>query len=65
MSHNAIIITHGLLNTDEAKTAHGLVRDTSRYRILGIIDHVSAGRDVREIVSQAPRPIPIYASLTE
>ncbi len=65
MSHNAIIITHGLLNTDEAKTAHGLVRDTSRYRISGIIDHVSAGCDVREIISQAPRSLPIYASLTE
>ncbi len=65
MNQNAIIITHGLLYTDEAKTAHGLVRDTSRYQILGIIDHVSAGRDVRDIVSQAPRPIPIFASLSE
>ena len=65
MDGNAIVITHGLLDTNQAKTAHGLVRDTSRYRVLAIIDHVSAGRDVREIVSQAPRPIPIYASLAE
>lgn len=65
MNHNAIIITHGLLNTDEAKTAHGLVRDSSRYRIRGIVDHISAGCDVREIVSEAPHPIPIYASLTD
>ncbi|MEQ9441202.1 MAG: DUF1611 domain-containing protein [Cyclobacteriaceae bacterium] len=65
MEGNAIIITHGLLDSNQAKTAHGLVRDTSRYRVLAIIDHVSAGRDVREIVSRAPYPVPIYASLTE
>ncbi|WKN43893.1 DUF1611 domain-containing protein [Tunicatimonas pelagia] len=65
MNKNAIIITHGLLNTNQAKTAHGLVRDTSQYHVLGIIDAVSAGRDVRQIVSQAPRPIPIYASLAD
>ncbi|MGB3587056.1 MAG: DUF1611 domain-containing protein [Tunicatimonas sp.] len=65
MNKNAIVITHGLLNTNQAKTAHGLVRDTSQYQVLGIIDQVSAGRDVREIVSQAPGPIPIYASLGE
>ncbi len=65
MNKNAIIITHGLLDTNQAKTAHGLVRDTSQYQVLGIVDHVSAGRDVREIVSQAPHPIPIYASLDD
>ena len=35
----AIVLTNGVYNTKSAKTAHGLVRGSSRFDILGIIDN--------------------------
>ena len=37
MSETAILLTGGLLATDDAKTAHGLVRGPSRFRLLGVV----------------------------
>ena len=65
MDGTAIIITQGLFNTNKAKTAHGLVRDTARYRILAVIDTASAGQDAGTVLDGTPRNIPIYASLAE
>ena len=65
MDGAAIIITQGLFNTNKAKTAHGLVRDSSRYQILAVIDEVSAGQDAGTVLDGTPRNIPIYTSLAE
>ncbi len=65
MDGNAIVITHGLLKTKTAKTAHGLIRDTSRYHIVGVIDAVSVGKDAGEELDGKKRNIPIYASLED
>jgi uncharacterized NAD-dependent epimerase/dehydratase family protein len=65
MDGTAIVITQGLFATDKAKTAHGLVRDSSRYRILAIIDSASAGQDAGVVLDGTPRGIPIYASITD
>ena len=47
------------------KTAHGLVRGTERYRIVGIVDPPTAGRDAGEILDGRPRGIPVFASIGE
>ncbi len=62
---NAIIITGGHLNSSSAKTAHGLIRGTDRYTILGIIDDKSAGKDGGEVLDGKNRNISVYTSIAE
>ncbi len=59
----ACIITGDLYDTLNAKTAHGLVRDSQRFEILGLIDTVSAGKDAGELLDGRNRNIPIEATL--
>ncbi|TAH22494.1 MAG: DUF1611 domain-containing protein [Cytophagales bacterium] len=63
MDGNAIILTHGLLNLDFAKVAHGLIRGTERYNILAIIDHKFAGLEIRDLLGGDFASIPIYDSI--
>lgn len=65
MDGTAIIITQGLFDSNKAKTAHGLVRDSSRYRILAVIDSASAGQDAGTVLDGIHRGIPIYASIAD
>ncbi len=62
---NAIVITGGYLDTNSAKTAHGLIRGTERFNVMGIIDHKFAGRDAGEVLDKKPRNIPVYGSIAE
>jgi len=61
----ALILTNGLLNTDDAKTAHGLIRGTSRFNIVGVVDPANAGRDAGEVLDGRPRNIPVCKSIAE
>jgi len=61
----AVILAEGLYATTDAKTAHGLVRKSSKYRIVGVIDSKLAGRDAGEVLDGVRRGIRIYASLEE
>jgi uncharacterized NAD-dependent epimerase/dehydratase family protein len=63
MKSNAIVITGGLLDTNSAKTAHGLIRGTERFNILGIIDHKHAGKDAGAVLDGKHRGIPVYESI--
>jgi uncharacterized NAD-dependent epimerase/dehydratase family protein len=58
----AIVLTGDQLNTNNAKTAHGLARGSDRFEILAIIDEASAGLSADAIIPAA-RPIPVFASL--
>ncbi len=60
---NAIIITAGYLDSDSGKTAHGLIRGTERFNILGVIDYKHAGKDAGEVLDGKKRNIPVYESL--
>ncbi len=62
---NAVIITAGFLDTPSGKTAHGLIRGTDRFTILGVIDAAHAGKDAGEVLDGINRNIPVYASLEE
>ncbi len=63
MQQNAVILTAGLLNDIHAKTAHGLIRDSERFKITGVIDDKFAGQDAGEVIDGRNRGIRIYASI--
>jgi len=63
--NNAIILTAGILTGSNAKTAHGLIRSSARYNIVGVIDDKAAGRDAGEVVDKINREVPIYANLDD
>lgn len=65
MKSKALVITGGFLETNSAKTAHGLIRGTDRFEIVGIVDEKHAGKDAGEVLDGKKRNIPVYASLTE
>jgi uncharacterized NAD-dependent epimerase/dehydratase family protein len=62
---NAIVITGGYLDTNSAKTAHGLIRGTDRFNIIGVIDEKHRGKDAGEVLDGKKRNIPIHAKITE
>ena len=61
----AIILSGGLLATGDAKTAHGLIRESRRYQIVGIVDEQHAGRDAGELLDGQARGIPVVATAEE
>ena len=65
MKSTAIIITGGYLDTSNAKTAHGLIRGTDRFEVVGIIDHKLPGKDAGEVLDGTNRNLPIYASISD
>jgi uncharacterized NAD-dependent epimerase/dehydratase family protein len=65
MKSNAIVITGGKLDTISAKTAHGLIRGTDRFNIIGIIDSSLPGKDAGQVLDGIKRDIPIYGSIPD
>ncbi|UZR92645.1 DUF1611 domain-containing protein [Chondrinema litorale] len=63
MDGNAIVLTNGLLDHHKAKTAHGLIRGSDRYNIVGIIDHKFVGKDAGEVLDGKKRNIPVYGDI--
>lgn len=61
---NAIVLTDGLLMTSDAKTAHGLIRGTERFNIVGVVDGPNtAGKDAGALLDGKHRAIPVFASM--
>jgi uncharacterized NAD-dependent epimerase/dehydratase family protein len=60
---NAIIYCEGSFGTPYGKTAHGLVRRTTRYHVLSILDSKYAGFDAGQILDGKPNGILIYPHL--
>lgn len=65
MKKKAIVITGGYLDTNNAKTAHGLIRGSDRFEIVGIVDEKHTGRDAGEVLDGKKRNIPVFASIAE
>src|SRR5690606_41088884 len=59
MKETAIILTAGILHTGDAKTAHGLIRESGRFQIIGVVDPVHAGSDAGEVLDGKHRQIPV------
>lgn len=65
ISGTAVILTNGLLATNNAKTAHGLLRFSRRFEITGVIDDQSAGKDAGEVVNGKQNGVPVISSIEE
>ena len=65
MDGTALVVCDDFFATANGKTAHGLVRGTERYRLLGVVDAPTAGRDAGEVLDGRKRGIPIFASIPE
>lgn len=57
------IFTDHLLHTDNAKTAHGLIRWSDRFEVKAVIDAYSSGKDAGEVTDGINRSIPVYGEL--
>ena len=65
MVDEALVLTEGRYLTTDGKTAHGLVRYSKRFKIVGLVDSTLAGFDAGEVLNGVKRGIPIYASIGE
>ncbi len=61
----ALVYCNKAFNTPEGKTAHGLVRFTERFEVVGIIDQNYAGEDAGQVLDGKPNGIPIFKSFDE
>ena len=58
----AVVYAEGAFNTPNGKTAHGLVRFTERYSVMGVIDSRYAGKDAGTVLDGKPAGIPFKLS---
>jgi len=65
MASPAIVLAIGAYRTPYAKTAHGLVRGSSRFQVLAVVDASCAGEDAGTVLDGVARGIPIRATLAE
>jgi len=56
----ALVYCEGAFNTPNGKTAHGLVRFTERYEVVGVLDAKYAGQDAGAVLDKRPNGIPIF-----
>ncbi len=61
----ALVYCDGAFNTPNGKTAHGLVRFTERYDVVGVIDGRYAGHDAGMVLDGRPYGIPVFKDLEE
>lgn len=59
----AVVFTDGLLDRDYAKTCHGILRGSRRFRAVAVIDAVHAGRDAGEVMDGRRLDVPVVESL--
>ncbi len=60
----ALVLSGGLFDINNAKTAHGLVRGSERFKVVGVVDsEANAGRDAGERLDGVRREIPMFATL--
>ena len=65
MDGNAIVFTNGKLQDNAAKTTHGLIRGSARYKVVGVIDPVHVGKDAGELLDGVHRNMPIYSTVSD
>jgi uncharacterized NAD-dependent epimerase/dehydratase family protein len=62
---NAIVYCEGFFATPNGKTAHGLVRRTSRYHVLSVVDSCNTGNDAGLILDGKANGIPIHGTVEQ
>lgn len=61
----ATVFCEGALSTPYGKTAHGLIRRTSRYKVASVIDSERTGWDAGRVLDGVERGIPVFGSVAE
>jgi len=61
----ALVYANGAYNTPNGKTAHGLVRFTERYDIVGVIDYRYAEQDAGMVLDNKKNNIPVFMDFDE
>ncbi|MFS4416082.1 DUF1611 domain-containing protein [Maribacter sp. 2307ULW6-5] len=59
----ALVYCQNAFNTPNGKTAHGLVRFTERYDVVGVIDSHYAGLDAGKVLDGKKNGIPIFKDM--
>ena len=59
----ALVYCQGAFNTANGKTAHGLVRFTERYEVVGVIDSNHEGKDAGKVLDGKKNGIPIFKGI--
>lgn len=62
---NALVYADQAFNTPNGKTAHGLVRFTERYNVVGVIDRNYAGQDAGQVLDGKANGIPVFADFDQ
>src|SRR3989304_4124025 len=62
---SALVLCEGAFGRTLGKTANGLVRYSKGYRIVGVLDGTTAGRDAGEVLDGRRNGIPIFTGLRE
>jgi uncharacterized NAD-dependent epimerase/dehydratase family protein len=65
MDGTALVLCEGFFDESSGKTAHGLVRGTDRYEVVGVLDSKFAGRDAGAVLDGAPCGIPMFRDLDD
>lgn len=61
----AILLTNSILHTENAKTAHGLIRGSLRFRITAVVDALHAGGEAGTLLDGRNRGIPVAPNVQE
>lgn len=61
----AIIYCEGMFGRTNGKVTHGLVRNSDRYKILGVIDSSRQGEDAGKVLDGVENGTPIFGNLME
>ncbi|MFT6795022.1 MAG: putative NAD-dependent epimerase/dehydratase family protein [Maribacter sp.] len=59
----ALVYCEGAFNTANGKTAHGLVRFTERYEVVGVLDSAYEGKDAGKVLDGKNNGIPIFKGI--
>ncbi|MFD0796777.1 DUF1611 domain-containing protein [Maribacter chungangensis] len=59
----ALVYCEGAFNTPYGKTAHGLVRFTERYEVVGVLDSKYQGQDAGEVLDGKPNGMPVFKDI--
>lgn len=61
----ALVYCEGAFNTPNGKTAHGLVRFTERYEVVGVLDSNYMGQDAGLVLDGIKNGIPVFRTIEE
>lgn len=61
----AIVYCEGAFNTPNGKTGHGLVRFTTRYDVIAVVDSNHLGADAGEVLDGKPKNIPVVGGVKQ